>query len=371
MEDSTNHSLTQQDQPDPKSDKSNSKLLPAILITGTCVWLMRHLPAAWLTMRNDLVSPMLFVVWCAVIAIKRWQHVRNTEEPQPADNVTLTAGAIAIVLGNMAELNVGCHLGLACVIAAWWPANALSRAVLVMSAVCWTPALNWFCAGESLAYLSFIRVSIATVGLVLTRTVSRKCVKQPQFRTSIPVTCAVLAVLAIIWEFHDIGDARQRLNSLPLNGFGFQGRGVSLSDVERQQFKGLNCLKRRYRVASDDVLMLVVDGSANRHAVHDPMFCHLSAGWQVLGMQEVPLANGSARLVSYRKAGVETECLFYFSDGRQQYSSAAKYWWQCAMRRVTLGHWSEEPVLVVLQPATGDPVDWTKLPDRFLPLRTL
>jgi hypothetical protein len=113
------------------------------------------------------------------------------------------------------------------------------------------------------------------------------------------------------------------------------------------------------------MIMVAIDGSRNRHAIHDPTFCFRGAGWVISKGGEFPVPGGHAKLLTLRKEGRTIEVMYWMSDGRTRYGSALHYWWQTTLRRLTLGHSGEEPILFVLQPATGDSLDWQLLFQQF------
>jgi len=172
----------------------------------------------------------------------------------------------------------------------------------------------------------------------------------------------ILAILiGVIWEFYPLSDAKKRLDSLPLRGTGFEGFSVPLTPVERTFFEGVNIVKRIYKVGDQQFFIYVLDGTHNRHAVHDPTFCFRGAGWDIEKETTIPLSSGSALLVDIKKAEVEKEAMIWFSDGKTNFSSALKYWWLTTLRRLTLGKSGEEPVLISIQPILTESLNYKEI----------
>ena len=176
---------------------------------------------------------------------------------------------------------------------------------------------------------------------------------------------ALAVVLSLVWQFAPMRDAGARLDAIPLSGFGFAGKDLPLADVEVSIYKPARVVKRIYEVGRQQVIVIAIDGTRNRHAIHDPTFCFRGAGWIIHSGREIPVPSGYAKLLSLRKDGRTIEAMYWMSDGRTRYASALHYWWQTTLRRLTLGHSGEEPILFVLQPANGDSLNWELLLEQF------
>lgn len=184
------------------------------------------------------------------------------------------------------------------------------------------------------------------------------------------LTLAVL--LGALWQFVPLTDAKHRIETLPLFGPGFVGRDIPLSTWEQGYFKNVNVLKRVYRVGKQTLFVSALDGTDNRHAVHDPLYCFRGSGWQVVSQETLPLADGGTiALVKLKKEGQEQDALFWFSNGKVHYDKPLKYWWQATLRRLTLGASGQEPVLVVVQPIDNVPLNWKQLIQTFPELLSL
>lgn len=175
----------------------------------------------------------------------------------------------------------------------------------------------------------------------------------------------VAIALGVIWQFYPLPDASQRLHSLPLFGKGFIGRNVPLTDFEREAFKSVNLIKRLYRVGEQNLFITVLDGSRNRHVVHDPFYCFRGGGWELKSQQAIPLPDGQAMLLYMTKDEASQEAAYWFSDGHNHYDSPFRYWLQATLRRLTLGWSSPEPVLVIVQPVDGKSLDLPELFEAF------
>jgi len=172
---------------------------------------------------------------------------------------------------------------------------------------------------------------------------------------------AILVPLGTMWEFYPLTDASSRIDAFPRNTAHVESHDIPLAPGEQVIFSGVSVLKRRALVGNDLATVTVIDGTKNRHAVHDPVFCFRGAGWEVTGQESIPLARGVARLVHLRQDNDVAEAVYWFSDGDQQFDRPLLYWWKTALRRVTFGRSGNEPVLVVLTSTGGMPPDWPAL----------
>jgi hypothetical protein len=169
----------------------------------------------------------------------------------------------------------------------------------------------------------------------------------------------ITLLLAAGWTWWPVADAGDRLARLTLRGLLHDSRDLELTPEEREVFGAARVIKRLVRVRRVALVATVIDGTRDRHAVHDPLFCFRGAGWGVAEQSTVTLERGEARRVALRNGTQRAEALYWYSDGRYAHASALRYWWQSAWRRLTLGRGGAEPVLVILAVVGGSPPDWS------------
>ncbi|MFA6916310.1 MAG: exosortase-associated EpsI family protein [Parachlamydiales bacterium] len=184
-------------------------------------------------------------------------------------------------------------------------------------------------------------------------------------KTLLYITLALAICIALLWQFMPLQSAAARISKLPLYGPAYLGENVPLSAFEAKIFGGVDLLKRVYTVADVPYFITVIDGTRNRHVVHDPYYCFHGGGWDVIKDEPFPIANGDARLVSLKKGDQTQEALYWFSDGKHSFGSTYRYWWEATKRRLTFGHSGEEPVLIVVQPIEKKYLPWNKLQELF------
>jgi len=184
---------------------------------------------------------------------------------------------------------------------------------------------------------------------------------------------ALAVIMGMVWQFFPLKDAEKRLQSLPRHGPAFAGRAVPMTDWEKDFFADVNVMKRVYRVGDQDLFITALDGTKNRHLVHDPLYCFRGSGWQVVSQRTVKFpGSGTAALLELEKEGERQQAMYWFSNGKTQFDAPIKYWWEATLRRLTLGASGEEPVLIVVQPASGaKKLNWKQLVRYFPQLVTL
>ena len=172
------------------------------------------------------------------------------------------------------------------------------------------------------------------------------------------VALGTVMALSLLWELVPRSDASARLNRLPVSGFHLFSRDIPLNKVEEDIYHGANVRKRLYQAGHEKFILLAIDGTNDRHAVHDPTYCFLGGGWKVGTDRTLPIPGGVARLLDLTKNGGNVEIMFWISDNRTRHGSALRAWWQSTLRRLTFGLSGEEPVIFILQPLPGTTVNW-------------
>ena len=169
-------------------------------------------------------------------------------------------------------------------------------------------------------------------------------------------------ILAVAWDLVPLPDAQNRVARLAPSGLGFTSREVPLNETEKPIFGAAQVVKRIYRVGRENFIVVIIDGSRNRHAVHDPTYCFRGAGWTITGERALTLPGGAGKILSLRKGNETREAVFWFSDGQARHAQVTRCWWQSALRRLSFGASGPAPVLVLVQPLETDRTDWETLP---------
>ena len=175
----------------------------------------------------------------------------------------------------------------------------------------------------------------------------------------------IAILLGLFWQFYPLPDAQTRMDALPLFGNDYIGKNIPLTSFENSFFKGVNIIKRIYNVKKQEFFIAILDGTHNRHIVHDPYYCFRGLGWTIDDERHFTTPYGHAALLTISKDKERKEALFWFTDGSQQYTSPMRYWWQTTLRRLTLGRSGPEPILVIVQPMNETPVNWDEFKASF------
>lgn len=152
-----------------------------------------------------------------------------------------------------------------------------------------------------------------------------------------------------------------RLGSLPQQGALFSSTPLPLSPQEETFFGEAKTVKRIYKLGHAAFILIAIDGSANRHAVHDPIYCLTGSGWNITNKQAISIDGGSATLLNMTKGNEQRQAVFWFSNGISRHGSATRYWIQATVRRLTFGKSGAEPIMMILQSLPNIQPDWEKL----------
>lgn len=194
---------------------------------------------------------------------------------------------------------------------------------------------------------------------------------KPSRRYALWILLGLALTFGLVHELRPRVEGPSRLDSLPLQGFGFIGRDLPLNASEIAVFQNTRVVKRLYQVGQDRLVLLAVDGRGDRHAIHDPSYCFRGAGWQVIAARDQPLPGGHAQLLQLAKDAQRAVALYWITDGHHRHASAFGAWLQSIQTRLTGDGNTASPVLVLLQPVTGTTVDWDEVLHRFPALTAL
>ncbi|WOO42025.1 exosortase-associated EpsI family protein [Rubellicoccus peritrichatus] len=170
-------------------------------------------------------------------------------------------------------------------------------------------------------------------------------------------------LLTIIWEVVPLPDASRRLAAIPEHGPGFASRELPLSDLERDSLGKATALKRL--VISDPgvpIILSIIDGTHNRHAVHDPVYCFVGEGWNIVEEKDIEIPSGHARYLLLERNGENCEAVYWFDDNDRRFTDPTDYWMQATLRRLSFGQSGEEPILVLMRSIPGQATNWQNLP---------
>jgi hypothetical protein len=90
-------------------------------------------------------------------------------------------------------------------------------------------------------------------------------------------------------------------------------------------------------------ILNVIDGTHNRHVVHNPSYGFAGAGWKIEYPEKIDLSHGEGAFLHMRKGNPESGALCFFDDEKRQFPSAISYWLRTSLPRLTLGASGDEP----------------------------
>lgn len=179
---------------------------------------------------------------------------------------------------------------------------------------------------------------------------------------------AAAIALSMAWPRIPMSGDPHPLARIPREGYDLKSRDVDLSALEKKWLGGASGLKRLFSHSGRLWLLAVTDGTNNRQAVHDPMYCFLGEGWKITSKSQIPLAGGSANLVTMSRDGESSQALYWFFDGDTPFASVPEFWIKSTVRRLTRGLSGPEPLLFILRPLGPHSDQWIASASEAAPL---
>lgn len=321
-----------------------------LIVLLFCITPTFDLMDAWTSSPADRWGWIALLIWISPLAMMRWirgQHDLIGEENQ----LLYLAALLTTLAGQVGRVNAIEHF--AVLLACGGLLKCSVRSLVWMCAgACWLPAFGWLVMTSAPNQVLTARVALAFVGagFVLAPLAERDAISLFAVKRGIFASGIIAAILlGTLWRFVPLQGAEERLLRMPAKGPGVASWNVPLKPEERQLLGVGLAVRRLYQVDDQKLLVSVVDGTLNRHAVHDPVYCFLGAGYRVVDNQQVEIQGGSARVLNIERAGRRSKIVYWFSDGEQRYTSIMQYWLRSTLRRATFGAAGPEPVLVIVQ----------------------
>ena len=211
------------------------------------------------------------------------------ERPTPQRMAMFVLGVGCGAVGNVASLHVLQHVGLALALAGWL---GMGWGVLLwlMTAVCWMPGVRLGSRSTLAAERRAAGPNAPGVhGRWLTDQVSPCRASRSATDEIRKLGCTGRGACR---EFRSpigaLTGAEERLAAMQIRGDGFDSRGVALAATESKSLGAAIAVRRLYRFGEHRVLATVIDGTHNRHAIHDPLYCFTGAGWRITKDERLP-----------------------------------------------------------------------------------
>lgn len=180
-------------------------------------------------------------------------------------------------------------------------------------------------------------------------------------RRALTAAVVITGLFVVLCQFIPLKDASDRLDAFPLTGQAFASREIPADPVELPVIGEARMMKRLCQTGSQRFVISVIDGTRNRHAVHDPAYCFRGAGWEVTSSEPLSIPGGDGAKLKLTKDGKTTEAVYWFSNGSERHASAMSSWFSAASRRLTFGQSGPAPVLVLLFSPDATPLEWSQI----------
>ncbi|MGE9297329.1 MAG: exosortase-associated EpsI family protein [Puniceicoccales bacterium] len=162
--------------------------------------------------------------------------------------------------------------------------------------------------------------------------------------------CGLTLIIALIVELAPKQDAMEQLLGIPEAGPQFRSQSTPLTPEERNLLGEAMAVKKVVLPeGSPPFLYSAIDGTRNRHAVHDPRYCFVGAGWRIVSEQTIESPQGEYQALTLERDGQQRHALYWFTTPDGWFVSPMSYWMRATWRRLTFGAGGEEPLLVVVQ----------------------
>ena len=182
--------------------------------------------------------------------------------------------------------------------------------------------------------------------------------------------CALIltSLITLVWPMIPLPTTADRFAAITTSSLDFQASPLELSAHDQAFLGKAQAVQYLITMRGGGRLVLTaIDGTHNRHAVHDPSYCFAGAGWNVQSKHSVKVPTGDATWMALGKDDQKSEALWFFDDGYHQFTSPVEYWLATSKRRATLGRSGVEPVLVTLRSLPNESVNWDRVRQILLP----
>lgn len=338
------------------SEINYRQILPIFIITLSAL-LSSDLLVAWSRSPFEQFAWIALLLWICPI------FFRKSEAHMPI----LFLGFFFAIIGWVGDLNFLQHVGLACSVGSLL-ISRYSHIIWLVSAIAWMPAFGWIGSHYFFEYVIIARIFLVLVGLASLRLPKDYFPKVKDYRISESVAWGVLAIaftLGVVSEFYSLPTAKKRFEAIPREGIAFSSIEIPLTPQETATFGQAQVIKRLYHFGRESYVLTIVDGTRDRHAVHDPLYCFRGSGWEVEKSSELLFSGGKIRLLDLQQNKTKQEAVYWFSDGDTYYNNMVLYWFQTTLRRLTFGYSGQEPLLIIIYPYKHQTTDWPMTLARF------
>lgn len=183
------------------------------------------------------------------------------------------------------------------------------------------------------------------------------------------IALLLLTTVLIYWSVTLPPSARDRIDAIPTEGLSYKLEPLPWSEYERKTLKNAVGSKWKCRIGNEEVVLLVVDGAQNIHAIHDPAFCLRGAGFELASEADVPLPGGKAKQLELQNGDQRREVVYWFSNTRERYHSLLQFRLDTTFSRIYSN--IDPPLMVLLYGEHRSPEQWAAIVDILPFMQTL
>ncbi len=350
---------------------SKSQFLLALTACSVTAMANINLLNAWRDDPHLRTGGLAFTVW--IVGVLGHAYISHRSRRRSADPAIWILIMVMIVLSWMSTLHVLGHLGLAAAGLIAARNNLRAEWLLLAGALSWIPATGWLIQALVATDVDQWRVLLVSVAVIASLVAQwpkgRPNPGQPLMNPTSPhpSSLALFAIVVVFvalatWFALPIKPSQTSLDDLPVSGPNFVSRAVPLEADEARRLHGAQAIKRICRNHDQLFWLVAIDGTENRHAVHDPLYCLRGQGWSIVNQYEIPIANGVGKRYSLTRDGESKAFIYWFSSGSAPFHAMTRYWAESSARRLTKGRSGSEPILYYVVPINrNSEVQWQRI----------
>ena len=249
----------------------NSSIITTLAAFIFCIWQAADLFIGWLSYTAHFFGWIALIIWCFPLILFL---IHRTAQKQPfhVNSFLILLGPVVAFIGLKVSLHVLQHIGLSLCFLALLPLRITSL-IWWAGAGLWMPAWEWLWGRFFPDTVLFSRLLFAS-GLTLG--VSFHMLRHSDFvpRFS-PLdhriawgTLLLLLTLSLWDQYAPPPKCRITEETLPRSGFRFSSLEMNQMPLEKEIYDRTITAKRYYQFGRYRFILIVVDGTHNRHAIH-------------------------------------------------------------------------------------------------------
>ena len=297
---------------------------------------------------RDRALPILLILWLATgLAIAFIAHKRSLFKNQQGYDSITDLACIALLISFIGNINAIGYIGICLFFARFLPMGG-ARWLWIGAGASWWPFMSYVTADLDLFSSDMLRAVLAVLPLVAIPCLPLHLPHIRFSRVSLSSCAIMLLGLLVCWYLIPTKVTQDRISSLKQTGIEWP-----LKKSEQNFYGNAAVARRLLTVHQQRLALTVIDGSNNRHAVHDPWYCCQSRGWRITDLNYAKEPAIPANQLRLEHEGKTMWLCWWYSDGNEQWTDHGTYLWRSTLRRVTRGYSGPEPYLIICQSLDG------------------